>query len=119
MKKTIMLAVLLAAFVMTLSLAVAAKDDAGNETAETAKNMTYGQCVVAGVAIKNTCYDTSKQTLDTCRTDAADDSAKIKQCKADYKKNKNQCKADFKAAKKTCIQQTKPKLWERIRYSLA
>lgn len=124
MKRTIMLMVLLAAFAMGLSFAIAADEKAAgkasdNETAQTAKNMTYGQCVVAGVSIKNTCYDTSKQTQDSCRTNAGDDSAKVKQCKTDYKKNMKQCKTDFKAAKKDCIQKTKPGLWERMRYGLA
>jgi hypothetical protein len=83
--------------------------------------MTYGQCVVAGVELKNTCYDTIKQAKENCTINAgnASDKTAKKQCKADYNKSMKQCKADFKSAKKDCVQKTKPKLWEKIRYSFA
>ena len=112
-------------FVLILAGAsLAAKDNASKGNAdktasEAAKNMTYGQCVVAGVQVKNACYEATKQARENCITNASEDSAKIKQCKADYKKDTKQCKTDFKAAKKDCVQKTKPKLWERIRYLLS
>ncbi len=125
MKKEIGL-FLIAGFVLVLFLAglslAAQENDAvvtGAEDDGTPKNMTYGQCVVAGVQIKNACYETTSQARESCITNAADDSASVKQCKADYKKDKKQCKTDFKAAKKVCIQKTKPGLWERMRYSLS
>jgi hypothetical protein len=127
MKKGLTLLVLASVvFVLVLAgLALAVKDNATgkaageNETATGAKNMTYGQCVVAGVQIRNTCYETTKQARTDCIANASNDSAKAKQCKADYKRDTNQCKTDFKIAKKDCIQKTKPKFWERLRYALA
>ena len=125
MKKEISL-FLIAGFVLVLFLAglsLAVQDNGavvtGAEEDGTPKNMTYGQCVVEGVQIKNACYETTSQTRESCITNAADDSVMTKQCKADYKQEKKKCKTDFKAAKKVCIQKTKPGLWERMRYSLS
>jgi len=126
MKIGIILVVCLVFAFLLAGMALAAKDNetgkavgkpADNETS--AKNMTYGQCVVAGVQIKNACYDTTKQAQADCITNATSDTGKVKQCKADYKKDMKTCKADFKAAKKECIQKTKPGLWQRLRYSMA
>lgn len=96
--------------------AVVKADD--NSTMTGAKNGTYGQCVVAGVQIKNACYDAVKQARADCIS-ATNDSAATKQCKADYKKDTKQCKTDFKAAKKECIRTTKPGMWARLRYSMS
>lgn len=113
-----MVCVLLLGFALAVSDNAAVKAD-DNKTMTEAKNMTYGQCVVAGVQIKNACYDAVKQVRADCIVNATDDSAKTAQCKTDYKKEMKQCKADFKATKKECIQTTKPGMWARLRYSMA
>ena len=82
----------------------------------TAKNMTFGQCVTEAVKIKNACFEAAQTKRQSCMNETNADNAK---CRNDYKKEKKQCKADFKSAKKACIQTTKPRLWERMRYSMA
>ena len=103
-------------FVLVLAGLVMAKD---NDTAVTqsAKNMTYGQCVVEGVRLKNTCYDTAKQVRADCTANATG-IAERTTCRVDYNKDMRTCKMDLRAAKKSCIQKAKPQLWERLRYSL-
>ena len=94
-------------FLMTaLSLVVSAAKD--NDTAASdsvQKNMTFGQCVSDAAIIKNSCYSTTKDTLAACKVDAknqTDSRPILKQCKADYKKDKKQCKIEFKSAKNEC-----------------
>jgi hypothetical protein len=106
--------------VLAISLVFAAPDEnanANNPNAATSgtnassqsdtnqKNMTYGLCVAEFTKVKNSCFETAKNALKTCRTDA--DSAKKKQCNSDYKKSTEQCKKDFKESKKTCTKYKK------------
>ena len=122
---TILVVCFVFAFLLA-GMALAVKDnDSGNASGKAddnetiAKNMTYGQCVVAGVAIKNACYDTIKLAQTGCTANATNDSAKTKTCKASYKKDLKTCKTDFKAVKTECIRTTKPGLWQRLRYIFA
>ncbi|MEK6969905.1 MAG: hypothetical protein AABW48_05750 [Nanoarchaeota archaeon] len=72
---------------------------------EPAKTPTYGQCVSENAVVKNSCYATVKETLKTCKTQAAENATPkdaTKQCKQTYKKDLKQCKVVFKASKKEC-----------------
>lgn len=111
-------------FILILStLIISAKDnvsemETNNDNSTQAKNMTYGQCVVEAVQIKNLCYESVKQTKQDCINNSVKNSTKIKKCKTDIKKSTKQCKTEFKTAKKECVQKTKPRFFERMRYSL-
>ena len=103
---------------LVLAQSANANNNSQRNSNETGKNMTYGQCVVSAVGIKNSCYEGVKETRETC-INATNESSVMSQCKKDYKKDMKQCKMDFKASKRECIQKTKPKIWERMRHSFA
>ena len=95
-----------------LVLAIAGIVSAANENKtvdskknETAKNMTYGQCVSEGASIKNTCYSDVKAVKDSCMNVAknqTDVKTASQACNNNYKQEKKQCKAEFKKAKNEC-----------------
>lgn len=91
-----------------VSLAMAVTDESGENVARTlgtAENMTVGQCVAAAAAVKNTCFDTVKDTRATCKVDAknvTEPKPALKACTTTFKKDLKQCKMDFKADKKEC-----------------
>lgn len=67
----------------------------------------YGQCVSQNAAVKNTCFNVTKETLKTCKASAPQDDTRkdaLKQCRQTYKTEKKQCKTTFKAAKAVCKQ---------------
>ncbi len=125
----LMIFAVMAAVLLTAGLVFAANEDVkGNENGveendtevdEPERNITYGQCVVEGVQIRNECYNSTKQVRAGCGLDAKSDRTAAGQCSSNYKIAMKQCKSEFKTAKRECIQTTKPGLWERIRYSFA
>lgn len=90
-----------------------------NNQGNSVSNMTYGQCVVSAVGLKNSCYEISKQARIDCIGVALNDSVQERKCLTDYKAEKKQCKMDFKVAKRECVQKTKPSMFARMRYSFA
>jgi hypothetical protein len=67
----------------------------------------YGLCVSQNAALKNTCFNATKQTLETCKASVPQDGTKkaaLKECRTTYKAEKKQCKTTFKAAKAVCKQ---------------
>jgi len=120
MKKILIVAGLFAIVVFAgLVAAQGNSNNSNNSRNGGVSNMTYGQCVVAGVEIKNTCYETALNARESCVAEAGNSTSVVNQCRTDYKQDKKQCKTDFKAAKRECIRITKPGMWERMRYSLA
>lgn len=95
----------LIAFVLVFAVFVSgAKDDATGSQVEQ-KNMTFVQCVSEKAELKNSCYAATKETLKSCKVNAANETNSkvlIKACNADYKKASNNCKSDFKTAKNEC-----------------
>lgn len=71
-----------------------------NQNDSNTKNMTYGQCVIEGVKLKQNCYLFVKN-----------------QSKEDYKTSKAQCKKDFKLFKQDC-KKIKHNFLETLRYGL-
>lgn len=106
MKKILILGLV---FLAVLTVVFAAQDDEkqarGLDDNNQTKNMTFGTCVSEAAVIKNTCYADVKETRNTCKEAAknqTDVRAITKTCDQTYKQEKTRCKQDFKAAKKEC-----------------
>jgi len=127
MKKTLLMLVLVFAVIGMLSFAMAQQpedndtDGKANKSAnETAKNMTYGQCVMAAAKVKNTCYADVKNASEACKADAenaTDSKNASKDCINTYKQDKKQCKADFKSTKRTECGKIKHNIFQTIGYA--
>lgn len=117
----VLVSIVLFLFVGSAGMVIAQNNENNNSNAGRGSeiNMTYGQCVVEAVGIKNICYDTVKGIRGECITTVGNDTAQTKKCKNDYKTDMKKCKADFKTSKKECIMKTKPGIWARIRYSFS
>ncbi len=84
------------------------------------KTLNYGQCVTAGVDIKNTCYRAAKDKQDSCKQVAANATSKkaeTTKCRNTYNQEMKHCKTDFKAAKTECARLTKPDFFEKLKYA--
>lgn len=100
-----------------------AEDEAtANTENQDVEKITYGQCVSEKAEIKNTCYESIKNTLETCKNQVTDDKkAKkdaTKECKKTYKTEKKQCKDAFKKSKKDECSLIKHNFLETIGSSL-
>lgn len=62
------------------------------------KNMTYGQCVTQLVNVKNSCYDSVKESRKLCLANSNNSTA----CDDSYKSLMNDCKDSFKSSKVQC-----------------
>jgi hypothetical protein len=101
--KQVLIAVLL--LIALASFVLAAKGTESATQQNTTKNMTFGQCVSDGAAVKNTCYSTAKDTRTSCMANArnqTDAKSAARSCKQAYDAQMKTCKAGFKQAKKEC-----------------
>jgi hypothetical protein len=122
MRKTYVVLACIIAGIFIASLVLAAEKENKTASDTGVKNMTYGQCVSAAAAVKNTCYSTVKSTYNDCVTNAkaqTDSKNAVKQCSATYKKDKNTCKQAFKATKKNECATIKHNFFETMRYAFA
>lgn len=127
----LIVAVSFLAVILALSLVLAVENQSMNDKKEiknlteknepkAVSNMTYGKCVVESVGIRKTCFDNAKTSLVSCRNETnTNESASKKDCNNSYKSVLKACKADFKNLKLECAKTTKPKFFEKLRYSFA
>lgn len=85
------------------------------------KNATFGNCVVGSIVIKQSCYESTKDNLESCRNASLENASNgnVQDCLASYKTEMAVCKADFKDAKVICAENVKPRFFERIRYAFS
>ncbi len=110
--------------VLGLSFAIAAgertgKDNStnGNKSLNILKRSNYGQCVSGQTKIRNSCYNSERQTYKTCnanirgqyKNQTLTNRTQIKDmnmaCKNTYKEKMNQCRLNFQSNKATCEKQ--------------
>jgi hypothetical protein len=130
MKKILITLAITFAFVALLSFALAANSEPGVMKAnsekvlranESARNLTYGQCVTIGVEAKNNCYESVKSIKSSCDVSARNSTelkSALKTCNSAYKNSKAECKKSFKSVKNEC-KKVKHNFFETARYAFA